>query len=144
MDALAEEGRLQAVRDETRNFLVQDLGLLAQGAVEGARLLNGLLRGEPARNDLDKRHQVRRVEGVADDQALGLLEDRGDLAGRKTRGRGGEERMGRSVLLDGGPHPVLDLQALRAVFRERPFDLRFRAMSLPLFGGDGMYARGSR
>ena len=69
---LARQRRLQAIGDMAGDFLAQTDGLLAQARVEFRGAPNGRFRGLRAADDLDERNQVRRIERMADDAALGV------------------------------------------------------------------------
>ena len=70
---LAVEGRLQAVPDMTIQFLVQSNGLLADRGIEGHCSLDRFRRRFGSANDFHERDDVRRVEGVPDEDTLGVL-----------------------------------------------------------------------
>ena len=64
--------RLQAIGDMAGDFLAQTDGLLSEPGVEFRRALDRRLRSLGAADDLDQRNQMRRIEGMADDAALGV------------------------------------------------------------------------
>ena len=69
---LPRERRLQAIGHVPRHFLAQPDGLLPQPRVEFRGAVNGRFRGLRAADDLHQRDQVRRIERMADDAALGV------------------------------------------------------------------------
>ena len=70
MHRLAPHGGLQAVGKMTGHFAVDADRLLAAAIIEIERPINGSSIGLRAADHLDQRHQVGRIEGVADDVAL--------------------------------------------------------------------------
>src|SRR4051812_42558997 len=78
-DALGDEvidlpcqGRLQTVGHMAGHFLAQANGLLSEPRVEIRCALNGRLRSLGAANDLYQRDQVRWIERMANNAALGM------------------------------------------------------------------------
>src|SRR4051812_3775652 len=69
---LPRQRRLQTIGHMAGHFLAQPDGLLPQACVELGGARNRRFRGLRAANDLDQRDQVRRIEGMADDTALGM------------------------------------------------------------------------
>jgi hypothetical protein len=69
---LPRERRLQTIGDVPGHLLSQPDGLLTQPGVELCGALNRGFRGLRAADNLDERNQVRRVERMADDAALGV------------------------------------------------------------------------
>ena len=113
--ALPEQRRLQPVGDEPADLAVQRDGLLAQGAVERHRGLDLLRGGRGAGDDLDERHDVRRVERVPDQQAARLGHVAGHVARHEPGRRRQDEGVRRHRLLDVGEQRLLELEALGSV-----------------------------
>lgn len=70
VDRLAEERGLQPVGDESRHLPAQHAWLLAERRVEADGVPYGLRIGLLAPDHLHQRDEVRRVEGMADDQRM--------------------------------------------------------------------------
>ncbi|GAA3475979.1 hypothetical protein GCM10018966_005060 [Streptomyces yanii] len=115
VDRLAEECGLQPVGDETRHLLAQHARLLAERRVEVDGALHGLQTGLLAPDDLHQRNEVRRVEGMADDESSGLPQRLGDVGGADA-GRGAEQQgVGGSGPLDAAEQVLFDVQTFGAV-----------------------------
>ena len=69
---LPPQRRLQPIGDMPRHLAADMDRLLADRAVEGERPLDRHRTRLLAANDLDQRHQMRGIEGVADDAAFGV------------------------------------------------------------------------
>ncbi len=72
VERLAPQRGLQAIGDVALDLPLDMDRLLADGGVEGERLLDGLRRGVFSAYHFDQRDQVRRVEGMAQDDAAGV------------------------------------------------------------------------
>ena len=82
-------------------FLVQADRPFSHRGIEFRRAPNRLLRGLRAPNDLDQRHQMRRIERVPDDAALGVsAATRLDLAHRETGRTRRDDHLGRQQLVE--------------------------------------------
>src|SRR5437763_108539 len=77
-EAVVEERDEDAVDDEARRIVAADRRL-ADALGECVGRLEDLVRGQLGTDDLDERHQRRRVEEVHPDDALGPLRRGGDL-----------------------------------------------------------------
>ena len=110
---LAPQGLEQTVGDEPVDLSPDVEHLHSHRGVERARPVDGLGRRLFPGDDLDEWEQVDGVERMADDEALGSphvpLEQRGEEAG----GRGADECVGPSVLVDLGEESPLEVDILR-------------------------------
>ena len=91
---LVHEQRLQPRADEPRRVAAPDRDL-AEPLEERQRSRDDVLRRPGARHHLDERDDVRRVEPVGDQEALGALDGVHQVRGRDRRARGGQDRVGR-------------------------------------------------
>lgn len=64
---------METVGDEAGSFLLDVDRRAAEPAVELYRCVDGCVAGAGVRHHFDQRHEVRRVEGMADEHALGVL-----------------------------------------------------------------------
>ncbi|EEF23085.1 conserved hypothetical protein, partial [Ricinus communis] len=115
IDAFAENRRLQAICDESVDFLAYFQRTLAERAIEVERSVDqcaGCLR---IRHHLDERQQMRRIERMPDDETAGRLHLAGlNRSGNARTGRK-EQAMRRRGPFDGCPESGLEVGAFRAV-----------------------------
>ena len=114
---LACQRRLQAIGHMPGHFLAYADGLLAEPRVEFGGALDRRFRGLRAANDLDQRHQVRRIERMADDATLRVQAAiRLNLAhGEAGRARG-DDHVGRQQFIELLIQLLLEIDPLGAVF----------------------------
>src|SRR6478609_4491298 len=90
--------------------------MLSHGAIKHERALNGVLRGKLAAPDLDQRDKVRRIEGVAENDALRMSHARIlEFANGNCRRAGGKRRIRRRCLIQPTKQITLDIEALGTV-----------------------------
>ena len=110
--------------------------LLAHRRIELHRLPDRFRRCLDAAHHFDKRNDVRRVERVADKDALGTLAARLHHAGRDARGARGDDRIGGRGFVHVGKQLDLELGPLGSVLlnevglRERLFHIRREAQAV--------------
>ena len=85
MKRFTPQGFLQPVRNVPGDLMLDVQGSHPQPPVEGTRLLDGAGFGALTRDDLDQGQQVDRIEGMADQHALGMPAARLDPAGQQAR-----------------------------------------------------------
>ena len=115
VERLLPEGRLQAVGDVAFGLAAQADGMLADGAVEGHGAIDGVGRGPDAADDLHKRDEVRRVEGVAEDDAPGVGAAGLDVADEEGAGAGGEDGVGGGGGVECGEQRLFEVEPFGTV-----------------------------
>ena len=115
---LADAGVEDPVDDEARDLEAGDR-LLADRLRERHGRLQRLGRGLVALDDLDQRHDRRRVEVVEADDLVGPQRRVADLGDRQRRGVRGEDRVAGRAGVELGEDRLLDLHPLRARPRRR-------------------------
>ena len=85
MDGLAPQRGLQAVGDMPRDLAADVDRPLADARIKGDRPIDRGRRRLCAADHLDQRDQVRRVERMADDNALGMAAGRHETADQEPR-----------------------------------------------------------
>ena len=94
-------------------------GRMADRPVHRRGARHRLRRGPLRAAHLHQRQQVDRVEGMADDEALGAVHAGGQPRRQQPRGRGGDDRVGRGRRAGLGQQRALELLALgRALLDE--------------------------
>ena len=116
VEHLAIERRLQAVRDMAGKLLLQVNRLLADRRVERHRRLDRFGRGLRSADHLHERNDVRRVERMPDEDALGVLALRLHHARRDSRRARGDDRVRRRGGVHVGEELHLEIGPLGAVF----------------------------
>jgi hypothetical protein len=114
--ARAIDSGLQPVGKVTGNLGAQAHRALAGSLVERHRAVDRPAGGSLAAADLDQRHQMRRIEGVAEDDALGMRRFALELARRQRRRARRDDDVGRKVRVDIGHQVGLDRRVLGAAF----------------------------
>ena len=110
-DAVVEERDQDAVDDEARRVVAADRRL-PDPLAERERRLERLVGSQLGANDLDERHQRRRVEEVHADDPLGPCRRGGDLGDGERRGVRREHGVGPADPVELGEELALRLQLL--------------------------------
>ena len=116
---LAPQRLEQAVGDEAVDLVADDDGVHGDRPVGRHRSRHRLRRGALRGAHLHQRQQVDRVEGMADDEALGALHLGGEPRGQQARGGRGDDRVGWSRLAGLGQQGALELLALRGALLDQ-------------------------
>ena len=93
-ERLAPERLEQPVADEGLDLAADHDGLHAERGVERHRPLDHFGRGRLARDDLDERQQIDRVERMRDDEPLRMRHPLLQVARQEARGRGADDDLG--------------------------------------------------
>ena len=122
VEHLPIERRLQAVGHVPGKLLPQMNRLLADRRIERHRLLDRFRRCLGAAHHFHQRNDVRRVERMADEDALGVLALRLHHARRDARRARGDDRVRRRGVVHVGEELDLEVRAARGRFpgRSRP------------------------
>jgi hypothetical protein len=115
MERLAPQGSLQSIGDMAGELLSQADGMLTERCVERDRSVDHRWIGTLPADDLDERHEMRRVEGMPDHDSLGMLGSRLDRSGRKARRTAGKDRPRRRDSIQPPKQLLLELDALRPI-----------------------------
>ena len=110
------ERRLEPICHVARQFLVETNRLLADGFVKGHGPPDRLVRRLRTADDFDERDDVRRIERVADQHALGVHTVRLHDARRDPRRARGDDRVDRRGSVNVCEQLHLEIRALRSVF----------------------------
>ena len=110
-DAVVQQRDQDAVDDEARRVVAPDR-VLAELLGERERGVECLVRRKLRPDDLDERHQRRRVEEVHPDDPCGYRRRRGDLGHGERRGVRREHRVGRAGPLELGEELLLRRELL--------------------------------
>ena len=108
---LVEVERQDAI-DQEAGAVLDDHRDLAQSQREGVGGGHRLGRAVAARDHLDQRHAVHRIEEVQADHAFGTNRARGDVGDRQRGGVGGEDRALADALFGVGQNLPLDFEIL--------------------------------
>ena len=122
-DPLADEVKgfapqrgLQTVGHVSLDFPADMDGLLANGCIEGQRLLNRYRRGRMSAHDFYQGNQVRRVEWMAEQHTFGMMCRRIlDFADQDAGGASGYQRVRRRRGIDPRNEIAFDIDALGTI-----------------------------
>ena len=116
IERLLPQRRLQAVGDMAQDLMAQTDRVLAHRAIEVQRSFDRIRRGLFAAAHLDQRNEMRRVERMAEHDALRVARTCVlELADRDRRRARGQRRIGWRGLVEAAEETPLDVEPLRAI-----------------------------